>query len=63
MLTTVVNYVAKRSHNMVLISSHNPHDKAPLRAARALAAFGHQPERSSLNLSELLVFCQELLMA
>lgn len=51
MLTTLVNKVAERSHKMVLMSSHNPHNKAPLMAARALAAFGHQPKRSSLNCS------------
>lgn len=55
MLTAVVDDVAERSHNLVLISSHNPHNKAPLIAVRVLAAFGHQPERSSLNYFELLV--------
>lgn len=51
MLTAVVNDITETSHNTVLISSHDPHSKAPFMTARVLSAFHHQSERSSLNAS------------
>lgn len=52
---------AERRHNMVLVSNHKLQNTAPFMAERALAAFGHQSETSSLNIAELLVSCQEFL--
>lgn len=46
---------------MVLVSNHKLQNTAPFMAERALAAFGHQSEISSLNIAELLVSCQEFL--